>query len=350
MTHRERVLAALNRQPLDRFPVDLWYTPEVGAALSAHLGVQDGFEMYRALDLDKIVWVFPAFQGHAAPGGESRGEWGGEVVTQQAGDAMYIESAGPALVGEPDEKALDDYLWWPDPDRYDYDTAVNAARAASEHYAVIGPWVSFFEIYCGMRGLEHAMQDLMDDPDYVDAALDRIEAIQTEKMKRFFSRAAGSVDLCFYSDDMGSQNALLISPRMWQRHIGPRVKRWCDLIHSYGLKVFYHSDGSMSDLLPGLIEAGIDVLNPIQHICPGMEMDALKRNYGDRLIFHGGVDNQGALPFGSVQDVEQETLDCLHTLGADGQGYIACSCHNVQPGTPVENILTMIRTVQQYPL
>lgn len=109
----------------------------------------------------------------------------------------------------------------------------------------------------------------------------------------------------------------------------------------------YHTDGAISPLIPGLIECGIDILNPIQHICPGMDRDNLKKLYGKDLIFHGGVENQHVLPLGTVQDVIDETRQCLDTLGKDG-GYICCSCHNIQAGTPVENILAMIDTVKTY--
>ena len=97
-------------------------------------------------------------------------------------------------------------------------------------------------------------------------------------------------------------------------------------------------------MIPHLIEAGIDVLNPIQHVCPGMDRKGLKEKYGDRLLFHGGVDNQSVLPFGSPEEVRGETRQCLQTLGESG-GYICCSCHNIQAGTPVENILALLDTV-----
>ena len=113
------------------------------------------------------------------------------------------------------------------------------------------------------------------------------------------------------------------------------------------MRVLYHTDGAAGDLLESLIDCGIDVLNPIQHVCSGMECAPLKKRYGDRVIFHGGIDNQGVLPFGSPEDVRRETEECLRTLGGDRQGYICCSCHNVQAGTPVENILAMVETVQR---
>ncbi len=243
--------------------------------------------------------------------------------------------------------SLDDYPWWPAVERFDYDAALAVAQRASKEYAVIGPWVSFFEIYCQLRGLEQGMMDLVESPELVDVILDRVETIQTEMMKRFFILAGQHLDLVFISDDIAGQKSLLMSPALWQRHLRPRLERWCSLIHAHGLKVFYHTDGAARALLKPILDCGVDVLNPIQHACPGMDMAELKREFGHRVIFHGGVDNQFALPRGTPDDVRRETRHCLATLGKGGEGFICCSCHNVQAGTPLENIFAMIETVRQ---
>jgi uroporphyrinogen decarboxylase len=94
-----------------------------------------------------------------------------------------------------------------------------------------------------------------------------------------------------------------------------------------------------------LIDAGIDILNPIQHVCPGMDTKEIKSKYGRHIIFHGGIDNQRVLPFGTPSEVAGEVKNCLRTLGDSG-GYIVCSCHNVQAGTPIKNIIEMIQTVR----
>jgi uroporphyrinogen decarboxylase len=354
MTPKERVLAVVKREPVDRLPVDLWHTPEIVAMLCEYCGVDTELEMWQALGLDKIVWDF---MDYISPEGESAGAqvgaqsvgnrtmWGVPVKDVQAGAALYQEFTEPPLLGyEPEE--IDNYPFWPDPDHFDYEGAHTLAQRAGKHYVVIGPWVSFFEIYCQLRGIEQGLMDLALNPRLVEVTLDRIEAIQTEMMHRFFKRSADAVDLAFISDDIGGQNGLLLSPRMWRKHLKPRLKRWCDLIHSYGITVFYHTDGGVGPLIPELIECGIDVLNPIQHACPGMDTAELKKRYGSQIIFHGGIDNQQVLPFGTAEDVRKETLHCLETLGGGREGYIVCSCHNVQPGTPLENILAMVETVK----
>ncbi|MBA4136046.1 MAG: hypothetical protein C0518_01865 [Opitutus sp.] len=358
MTPRERILRTLARQPVDRTPVDLWHTPEVAAMLRRHFQVDDDLAVYRALGLDKIVWVFLDYKagdqrsgsqsGAGAESGAERTTWGVPLRNIQAGEANYAEFGEAPLTDYATAESLADYPWWPKPENFDYDSAVALAQKAAQEFAVIGPWVSFFEIYCQMRGLEQAMMDLIDDPDYVDAVLDRIEAIQTAMMREFFARARGSVDLVFISDDIAGQQTLLISPRQWERHLQPRLRRWCDLVHAHGLKVFYHTDGAARPLLRAIIDCGVDVLNPIQHACPGMDMAELKAEFGERVIFHGGVDNQTVLPRGNAEMVRAEVLDCIRTLGAGDQGYICCSCHNTQAGTPLANILALVETARAF--
>lgn len=347
MQPRERVLAILNRDPVDRIPVDIWHTQEVQDDLQKHFGVEDPLEIYQAMELDKIAWTFVVHTGHPQDKeGGMRSQWGTPLIVQQAGEAVYHEFGSPALQGYDTIASLDDYPWWPDPDDMSYEATTQQAREASKTFATLGPWVSFFEIYCQMRGLEQALMDIMLDPDYVQAVLDRIESIQAEILKRYLARAGAYMDLVFVSDDMGSQNGLLISKDSWKTYFQDRMTRLCRLIHDHGCKVFYHSDGAMAPLIPDLIETGIDVLNPIQHTCNGMEMENLKREYGQDLIFHGGVDTQKVLPFGSVEEVRNETQHCLDALGGGG-GFICASCHAIQAGTPVENILEMVRVVRE---
>jgi uroporphyrinogen decarboxylase len=120
----------------------------------------------------------------------------------------------------------------------------------------------------------------------------------------------------------------------------PGMKRMMDLTKQHGSHVFHHSDGAIREIIPDLIAAGIEVLNPLQWRLPGMDREGLKRDYGDKLIFHGGVDNQITLPWGTVADVRREVEDNLRILGAGG-GYILAPCHNIQAVSPPENVVAM---------
>jgi uroporphyrinogen decarboxylase len=351
MTPKERIEAILNRLPADRLPVDLWCTPEVLDMLRDYTGCREELAVYHALGLDKIVWIFPGYGGRFFDPNDS-GEitpWGVPTRMVKAGLATYQEYINPPLADYQSISELAAYPSWPDPDLFDYAGAKALAdEARAWGFATIGPWLSHYEIYCQMRGLENALMDTLAEPEFLDAALDRIDAIQTVMLERMLVELGDRLDLVFISDDMGMQENLLISFESWEKHFKPRLKKWCDLIHRYGKKALYHTDGASFPIVQGLTECGVDILNPIQHACPGMDMARLKRLYGNDLIFHGGVDNQQVLPYGTAQDVVRETRSCLEQLGGDGQGYICCSCHNVQAGTPLENILAMIETVKTF--
>jgi len=346
MSPRERVLATLNRQTTGRAPVDMWCTGEVLDSLRAHTGEDDELAVYQKLGLDKIVWVFPGYGGHKYFDPNEGGEvnlWGVPTRLVKAGAATYHEFGKPPL-GEcesPDEIAS--YAGWPDPELFEYAAAKELAqRARGFGFATIGPWISHFEIYCTMRGLENALMDVVAEPEILQAGLDRIDRVQTAMLRRLLDELGDLLDIVFISDDLGTQESLLMSVEAWQAHIQPRMKRWCDLIHEHGKKVLFHTDGAARPFIPGLIASGIDVLNPIQHVCAGMDRASLKAEFGKAVIFHGGVENQKTLPFGTPEDVRRETRECLDTLGAGGEGYICCSCHNIQAGTPVANILAYI--------
>jgi uroporphyrinogen decarboxylase len=350
MTSHERILATLSRQPTDRVPVDVWLTPEVLAALRRHVGESDEFTLYRKLGVDKIAWVFPGYGTEKFDPNDSAGRdpWGVPTHRVQSGLATYQEYGEGPLAGYAEPAQLADYAYWPEPSRFNYAASRELAqRARTFAFATIGPWISHFEIYCHLRGMENALIDVVAEPEFLEATLDRIEAIQTRLLERFLTELGGLIDIVFISDDMGSQESQLISTAAYQRHFKPRLKRWVDLIHQHGQKALFHTDGAARAFVPHLIECGVDLLNPIQHVCPGMDRAALKRDFGQALIFHGGIENQKVLPFGSTDDVRRAVRTCLQTLGAGG-GYIPSSCHNIQAGTPPENVIAMIETVHAW--
>ena len=350
MTSHERILATINRQPADRVPVDVWLTPEVLDSLRKHVGEKNEFELYRKLGVDKIAWIFPGYGTRKFDPNDSEGTdpWGVSTVKVKSGLATYQEYGEGPLATMDSIGQLDDYPLWPDPDKFNYAAAKKLAqRARSFGFSTIGPWISHFEIYCHMRGMENALMDLIAEPEFLSAGLDRIEAIQTKMLDRFLSELGDLIDMVFISDDMGTQESQLISISAWDEHFRSRLARWCDQIHGHGKKVLFHTDGAARDFIPHLISCGIDILNPVQHVCPGMECGPLKRDFGDKVVFHGGVENQHVLPHGTPDDVRQEVMACLETLGSGG-GYIPCSCHNIQAGTPVANVLAMVEAVQSW--
>ena len=349
MNARERVLAVLNREVPDRVPVDIWLVPELVEKFKKILGVDNELDIYRKLDVDKIAWLGIPYKGVVLKDPNEHQEvnhWGVkfEKVAANA-NAEYGEVSYHPLLELDSVEQLQKYPW-PNPDDFDYETAAWEAKTLAKEFVTLGPWVSIFEVYCQMRSLEGALMDTIAEPEFLHAALDKIASVQGEMARRFLEAADGAIDMLFISDDVGSQNSLLLSPDAFNEFIFPHLKVWCDMAHAHGARVFFHTDGAAEPLIPRLIEAGIDVLNPLQHICPGMDCKSIKAKYGDKLIFHGGVENQSILPFGSPAEVAAETRQCLDELGPDG--YLPCSCHFAQADTPTENVMALINAVQQY--
>lgn len=351
MNSRERVLAVLEGRKPDRIPVDIWLVPELVESFKQYLGVDSEYDIYRKLRVDKIAWLGIPYKGTILRDPNEHQEvnhWGVRFKQVEANEGVeYGEVAFNPLSELSTVEELDAYRW-PSPDEYDYVYAAKEAKELASEFVTLGPWISLFEVYCQMRGLEQALMDTVMNPEFLHRALDHIAGIQKEMVRRFLEAAEGAIDLVFISDDMGSQNSLLMSPASFDEFLFPRLKDWCDMVHSYGAKTFFHTDGASEPVIPRLIEAGVDVLNPIQHVCPGMDCLSIKAKYGKALVFHGGVENQRILPFGSAEEVAEETLQCIRELGPDG--YIPCSCHFAQAHTPIENILALVRTVQEYEL
>ena len=178
-----------------------------------------------------------------------------------------------------------------------------------------------FLIYKKMRGGEQTFIDLIENPEIVHYCLDKLFDIAYENALRIFETIPGKVTVTEVSEDFGGQDGLMYSPSLIREFFEPGMKRMIKLTKEHGSFVFHHDDGAIRDILPDMIACGIEILNPIQWRCAGMEREGLKRDFGDKLIFHGGVDNQQTLPFGTIEEVRQEVIDNLRILGAGG-GYI----------------------------
>lgn len=188
----------------------------------------------------------------------------------------------------------------------------------------------------GEVGLEAFSYVLADCPDIVD-----------ELLERMFEIARGKIDFVYVAEDLGSQTGLLIGLPQIRRYLLPNQKRIADLARHHGIHIFYHTDGAVRPVIPDLIATtGIELLNPIQWRCPGMEREGLVRDFGKDLIFHGAMDNQQTLPFGSIEEVRQEVLENLRIFS--GARWICAPCHNLQPVTPTANIVAMYETIREY--
>ncbi len=340
MTPRERWLAVLGREKPDRVPMDYWATGEATAKLVAYMGARDLAEVFRRLHIDAPVTVGPRYAGPALAAGEN--EYGIKHVTADYGGGAYEEVAVSPLAGFTSVDDIEAGYTWPNADWYDYSGIAAAVKAAGER-PIRGGGSEPFLTYKAIRGQEQAFMDLVLNPEIVHYCLDKLFDLAYENTRRIYEAAGGRVDISYVAEDMGGQEDLMLSPGQVREFLLPRMKRMIDLAHEAGVYVFHHNDGAIRKILPDMIEAGIDVLNPVQWRCKGMEREGLKRDFGGKVIFHGAVDNQYTLPFGTVEEVRREVMDNLAILG-EGGGYIIAPCHNIQAVSPAENIVAMYET------
>ncbi len=343
MTGRERWLAVINRQTPDRVPMDIWVTAEATENLLAHLGC-DFDEALRRLHIDYPLRVEGRYIGPPLPEGEDL--FGRRRRTISHGTGVYDEVVNAPLAAFETVDEIEAGYIWPNPDHWDY-SHLPGQVSVQDHRVVKGGGSEPLLIYKNLRGEERAFMDLVENPDIVDYCLDKLFAFAYEGTRRIFETIPGRVDITYVSEDLGGQRALLYSPRHIRRFLLPGMKRMADLVRQHGSVVFHHSDGAIRDILPDMVDMGAQVLNPIQWQLPGMAREGLKRDFGDALIFYGGVDNQHTLPFGTVADVQREVIENFETLGRDG-GYIPAPCHNIQSNTPPENVVAMYEIGYEY--
>jgi hypothetical protein len=202
----------------------------------------------------------------------------------------------------------------------------------------------------GVRNLDDWMVAHLTHPEYIKGIFARQTEHALENMELYRQAVGDRILGIFISGtDFGSQRTELISPDVYRELYKPfhaRINQW---VHAHtNWKTIFHCCGSVHNLLPDFIEAGVDVLNPVQCSAANMEPDRLKREFGDRLVFWGGgVDTQHTLPFGTPEEVREEVAERLR-LFAPGGGYVFNPIHNVQAKTPVENLIAMFEAVREY--
>jgi uroporphyrinogen decarboxylase len=342
MNYRERILGAIDHRPLDRFPTDIWCVDEIKEQLLAYCGTSEWSSVLDALDIDGIVTLTPPYVGPELPdlGPDLRQDpWGMTYRRQRYATGVYWEQVGYPLAEAETISDIDAYHW-PDPEWYDYSALPDLCAAHKGRAIEIG-YTAIFFFHNKLRGLEGSLMDLILRPDFSRHLIRRIADFFYAYHERCYQAASDRMHLTQVTDDFGSQKGLLISRQTFENFYRPWMERAIELAKDYELRVFHHDDGAMYSLIPDLLEMGIDVLNPIQWRCEGMDRQAIGRDFGDELCFHGAVDNQQTLPFGSPDDVREEVAHNLRTLGHTGTGYIVAPCHNIQANTPLENILAM---------
>lgn len=343
MTSKERVLTACRHEQPDRVPRQVYLTPEICAQLQAHFG---GADILQALGID-LRGVNAPWRGELRPGPGMPGKadsydiWGtGYTMTQYQGGA-YSEATELPFAAMDRMEQVESYPW-PDVDDYDF-SGVRAQAEALGEYAVMFGGAGIPDIVNGVsrgRGMERVLIDIMTRDPVGVAIIDHRVEHYYEYCRRGLEAGGGAIDILHLGEDCGSQRGRLFPPQVFDEFFVPRLKRFIDLAHEHGALAMLHSCGDTHEIMPTFIAMGLDILDAMQPEPEGMDPPTIKRLYGDRLTFCGLISTQQTLPHGSVEDVRREVRERIEIVGAGG-GYILSPAHNIQPDTPLENVLAL---------
>jgi uroporphyrinogen decarboxylase len=378
LTSRERVQAVLNHEIPDRVPIVLGASNATGISLPTYrkikqlLGVQseekylyDWPELGAAL-LDEVVlerlhsdvrgvhdrepaWVREKNRTRE-PGSPYFNSWG---VGSVEGDP---ETWFPAIHPLADTHSIDDIESYPWPDMNDPTRVAHvkaeAQKLADENkYAILAtPWLAFpLERAYAMQRLDRFMLNLGRYPDFAEALLRKIADLCKTLMGHFLREIGENIDMIKIGDDLGMQNSLLMSPKMYRQIVKPIHADYISFIKSHTkAKLFFHTDGDVFPLIPDFIDIGVDILNPIQTSAGKMsDLEELKKQFGKNIIFCGGIDTHRILPFGTPEEVRGEVKRVIEILGQGG-GYMLASVHTILPDVPAENVLAMVDAAVEF--
>lgn len=382
MTPRERVRTSLNHMEPDRIPLDLGSTKMSGISIKAYREFI-GYKGWNSLDLEPRI-LDPVQQLALVKeevleriGVDIRGlipsapsshktqyreigdyvqftdEWGVDWKMPKTG-GYYFDMCSHPMKEEMTVVDLDSYKW---PDPLDDARTAQFKQQIDEtsqkgDYAFVmhGVCAGILEMALRLRGFEQLFMDFVLDPGLVCGILDRVVEIKAAFWEKALAQAGEDVLVAIEADDLGTQDSLLISPEMYRKFVKPRHKRLFSFIKQKApdIKVFLHSCGAVKPLIPDLIEAGVDILNPVQVSAKDMDPVDLKKEFGDALTFWGGgIDTQRVLPFGTPQEVRDEVKRRIEEL-APGGGFIFNTIHNIQADVPPQNIEAMLETFKEY--
>jgi uroporphyrinogen decarboxylase len=384
MSSRERVLAAIDHREPDRVPVSFGdvcfstifdYPPNGYRALCAAVGLADcpepvsspddggcvlnvderlkrrfGADLRTVASGSSQAWEF-------LPDGASVDAWG--LVRHRTGPYWDLDDTQAPLRNARTMADVD--AWWSPPDPRDpaiwAGKREEAQAARDAGYAVMAVGGTALQVghnYAFTRGFELFLTDMIDDPSFWHGYAERLTDWAIEYMTAFLEPIADLVDIVQFTDDLGTQRSLFMRPAQYRAFLKPYHRRWTEAARRLAprARVAIHTCGSVYDVIPDLIEIGIEILNPIQPRAANMEPWRLKREFGRDLSFLGGVDIQDLLPHGTVGEVRAATRALIEVLGPGG-GFILAPSHQFQPDIPPENIMAMYDTALRegtYPL
>lgn len=343
MNSLERFYATVNREPVDR-PAAWLGMPDIFAqpALFKHYGVENFHELKLAVGDDFYAVEVP-YESPNASAIYAAFDWymDGKV------DAEERTLTTPGCFAEAEELEDLEFFQWPDPAKYiDVEECKRRVALAPDDKVCLGMmWSAHFQDTCAAFGMENALMNMIANPEIYEAVDEKIMEFYLKANEIFYEATKGRLNAVLIGNDMGSQRGLMLSPDMVRRFIIPGCKKLVEQAHSYGLKVIYHSCGSIVDIIPDLIEAGVDIIHPIQALAAGMEPQGLKEKFGDKVSFCGGVDTQDLLVNGTPEDVKNKVKE-LRTIFPTGL-IISPSHEAILPDIPPANIRALFDEAQK---
>ncbi len=350
MTPRERVLLAVRHREPDRVPLFYRDVPEVDARLRRDLGLKTRDELLEWLQID-FRWVEPVYVGPPLldqATGHRRNIWGVEYAWAEAGHGGYWDPVRFPLEQIEDPAALDEYPW-PKLEWFDFQ-AVAAQLDRYRDYAIMtAPGVASPGVLSTMQdllGMERTLTDMLINPEFLHALSARILAFNLEFIERLYAVAGNRIDFFRIGDDYGTQRGLLFGRAQWHEFMRPTLAAMSGIAKRHGSYYYQHTCGAVRELIPELIEVGVDVLDTLQVKAAGMIPAELKAEFGNRLCFSGGIDEQELLPRGTTEQVAQAVRELIGTM-APGGGFFLGSTHNFQADIPTENIVAMYQAAHE---
>ncbi len=343
MNSKERVLTTFEHEEPDRVPIWCGSSPEFWSKAKRILGLDD--EGLRRRIGDDFRRVYARYVGPdlnpRIPGAKFRTVFGVERSSLYYGYALNHPLSNASI------REIEEYPW-PKPDWIDVSTIRAETKKYYDQYAILGgDWSPFWHDIMELLGMENMFIKMRTEPEVVDAVFEHVVDYYEAVNRKIFDEATDLIDIFFIGNDFGTKNGPMVSEKPFRRFVLPHLKRLVDLGHSYGLKVMLHCCGGFAELIPAMVEIGLDGLHAVQPSCRGMDLRKLKKEYGDKIAFNGAIDSTWLI-FGTPDYVRTRTREVLEIM-MPGGGYIAGASHDyILEETPVENVLAMFDTVHAY--